>query len=116
MMTAIRRAALLSVSLLALNTGAALAQASGDEITKQYEDGGVYTGTFENGVQHGTGSYILPNGFEYTGDWVEGEIRGNGIARFPNGSVYEGEFAKGKPNGKGKIIFADGGTYEGGLG
>ncbi len=101
------------MSLTGLLGGAAFAQQGDDVVTKQYDDGGVYEGTFRNGLQHGTGTYRLPNGYEYTGDWVEGEIRGEGVARFPNGSVYEGQFAKGKPEGSGKIIFADGGTYEG---
>ncbi len=79
-------------------------------VTKPYDDGGVYTGTFRNGLQHGRGKYTLPSGYEYEGDWVEGEISGQGRAKFPNGSVYEGSFAKGKPNGKGKITSADGGT------
>ncbi|HAR53448.1 MAG TPA: 2-isopropylmalate synthase, partial [Roseovarius nubinhibens] len=104
-----QRAALI-VTLAA--AGAAQAQ-DGEIRTKQYDDGGVYEGTFKNGLQHGTGSYTLPNGYQYRGDWAEGEIRGTGVARFPNGSVYEGEFAAGKPNGVGKITFTDGGTYEG---
>ena len=29
-------------------------------ITKQYDDGGVYEGTFKDGKQHGTGTYRLP--------------------------------------------------------
>ncbi len=89
------------------------AQGGGTVITKQYDDGGVYQGTFRDGKQHGTGTYRLPNGYEYSGEWVDGEILGQGIARFPNGSVYEGAFAQGKPDGTGKITFADGGTYEG---
>ena len=90
----------------------ALAQ-SGEVQIKQYDDGGVYEGTFRGGLQHGKGTYKLPNGYEYSGDWVDGEIKGEGVARFPNGSVYEGTFDKGKPDGFGKITFADGGTYEG---
>ncbi len=90
------------------------AQTNDEVITKQYDDGGVYEGTFKGGKQHGTGTYQLPNGYEYTGDWVDGEILGQGLARFPNGSIYEGAFAKGKPEGFGKITFADGGTFEGG--
>ncbi len=95
------------------DTVALVDQDSGEIIVKQYDDGGVYEGTFKNGLQHGRGTYRLPNGYEYTGEWIEGEIRGQGIARYPNGSVYEGEFALGKPEGRGKITFADGGTYEG---
>ena len=93
-------------------TGPAFAQ-DGDVITKEYDDGGVYEGTFRDGKQHGNGTYRLPNGYVYQGEWVDGEIRGQGRAEFPNGSVYEGEFAAGKPEGRGKIVFADGGTYEG---
>jgi len=82
-------------------------------VTKQFDDGSIYEGTFRDGLQHGIGTYRLPNGYEYVGDWVDGEIKGQGIATFPNGSVYEGNFEKGKPEGNGKITFADGGTYEG---
>ena len=73
----------------------------GEVLTKQYEDGGVYEGTFRGGVQHGTGIYRLPNGFEYEGEWVDGEIKGAGVARFPDGSVYVGYWAMGKPEGFG---------------
>jgi len=62
----------------------AFAQADGEVVTKQYEDGGVYEGTFAEGKQHGTGTYRLPNGYEYSGEWVDGEIRGQGVARCPN--------------------------------
>mgnify|MGYP006192000915 CR=1 FL=1 len=48
----------------------------GDIITKQYDDGSVYEGTFLNGRQHGMGTYRLPSGFTYAGEWVEGEITG----------------------------------------
>ena len=75
----------------------------GEIITKQYDDGSVYEGTFKNGRQHGTGTYKLPSGFEYSGEWVDGEITGQGTARYPNGSVYEGAFVNGQPEGKGKI-------------
>ena len=94
---------------------APLAAIAQDEsvLTKQYDDGGVYEGTFRGGLQHGEGSYKLPNGYEYAGEWVDGEIKGQGVARFPSGAVYEGSFAKGKPEGFGKITFGDGGTYEG---
>ena len=57
----------------------------GDIITKQYDDGSVYEGTFLNGRQHGMGTYRLPSGFTYSGEWVDGEITGVGTARYPNG-------------------------------
>ncbi|MEJ6709719.1 MAG: 2-isopropylmalate synthase, partial [Amylibacter sp.] len=55
-------------------------------VTKQYDTGGIYEGTFKDGKQHGTGSYSLPNGYEYKGQWVDGEIQGPGVAKVPNGS------------------------------
>ena len=58
----------------------ALAQ-DGEVITKQYDDGSIYEGTFLTGRQHGTGTYRLPSGFEYSGDSVEGENIGQGTAR-----------------------------------
>lgn len=86
---------------------------AGEVVTKQYDDGSIYEGTFKDGVQHGTGTYQLPSGYQYSGAWVEGEICGTGVARYPNGSVYEGDFLGGKPWGRGKITYADGGSYEG---
>ena len=85
---------------MALWSTAVVAQ---DVQTKQYDDGGIYEGSFRNGLQHGQGTYTLPNGFEYSGEWVDGEMRGQGTARYPNGSIYVGAFAKGKPEGFGKI-------------
>ena len=59
-------------------------------VTKQYDDGGMYEGTFKNGLQHGIGTYRLPNGYEYSGEWIDGEILGIGVAKFPNGSYMRG--------------------------
>ena len=107
------RRVLTSTLFAAALMAAPLAAQTSDIVIKQYDDGGIYEGTFRNGLQHGTGTYTLPNGYQYSGDWVDGEIRGNGVAHFPNGSSYEGSFVKGKPEGIGKITFADGGTYAG---
>ena len=70
-------------------------------ITKQYDEGGVYEGTFLNGKQHGTGTYTLPSGYTYSGEWANGEIVGQGRAVFPDGSIYEGAFERGEHNGTG---------------
>ena len=75
---------LMTAAFLAVLSLPAQAQ-DGEIITKQYDDGSVYEGTFLNGRQHGTGTYKLPSGFEYSGDWVEGEITGRGTAGYPNG-------------------------------
>jgi len=96
-----------------VSIGAVLAQEDGVH-TKYYDTGGVYTGEFLDGLQHGQGIYNLPNGYKYTGEWIEGRIEGVGKATYPNGSIYEGDFINGRPDGQGMITFADGGTYEGG--
>jgi hypothetical protein len=54
---------LTAIALAGLVASAAWAQ-DGSVQTKQYEDGGVYEGTFKDGLQHGTGTYRLPNGYE----------------------------------------------------
>lgn len=82
-------------------------------ITKQYDDGSIYQGTFRDGKPHGIGSFRLTNGYEYVGDWVDGVITGMGEARYANGAVYTGMFLDGKPNGNGLISYADGSSYEG---
>ena len=92
---------------------AAPAQDLSEVITRQYADGGIYEGTFLDGLQHGQGTYRLPNGFEYTGEWEHGQITGTGTARYPNGSVYEGQFEDGRPHGQGRMVFADGSSYDG---
>ena len=103
------KAAMFACAMVLAGVGMAAAQGV---VTKQYEDGGVYEGTFRNGRQHGQGSYTLPSGYRYEGDWVDGQIVGQGRATYPNGSTYEGHFDAGKPHGKGKITYADGGTYD----
>ncbi|KPU83961.1 hypothetical protein JI58_06635 [Marinosulfonomonas sp. PRT-SC04] len=72
--------------LILASSTAGYAQNTGAIQTKQYNDGGIYEGTFLDGKQHGAGIYRLPNGYEYNGEWVAGEIRGQGVAKFPNGS------------------------------
>ena len=52
-----------AMTLALAATPMALAQ-EGTVQTKQYEDGGIYEGTFKDGLQHGTGTYTLPNGYE----------------------------------------------------
>ncbi|MDE0347003.1 MAG: 2-isopropylmalate synthase, partial [Boseongicola sp.] len=69
----------LILPLAAAGPGGALAQ---EVVTKQYDDGGVYEGTFKDGQQHGQGTYRLPNGYVYEGEWVEGKIEGQGKASY----------------------------------
>ena len=53
--------------------GAALAQ-DGEVQTKQYEDGGIYEGTFKAGKRQGTGTMRYASGEEASGDWDNGAL------------------------------------------
>jgi len=64
------------VLAIALGLAGVASAPNAQVLTTQDDIGGVYEGTFRGGLQHGTGSYRLPNGYEYTGDWVDGEIKG----------------------------------------
>ena len=82
-------AAMLALTLAGLPT-LMLAQADGEVITKQYNDGSVYEGTFKDGLQDGIGK-----------------------ATYPTGDIYEGGFAKGKRQGPGKLTYKTGEISEG---
>lgn len=82
--------------------------------TKEYDDG-VYTGDLVRGFRHGTGTMQYNNGGWYTGQWDNGKKAGAGTGKiiYENGSVYEGEFMDGKCHGTGKVIYESGSVYEG---
>ena len=96
------RRVLTSTLFAAALMAAPLAAQTSDIVIKQYDDGGIYEGTFRNGLQHGTGTYTLPNGYQYSGDWVDGEIRGNGIAHFPNEPAMKAVLSKASLKGLAK--------------
>ncbi|MBV1926487.1 MAG: 2-isopropylmalate synthase, partial [Rhodobacteraceae bacterium] len=55
-----------AIALTVALTLSGLATAQDSKIvSKQDEIGGTYEGTFRGGLQHGTGTYRLPNGYEY---------------------------------------------------
>ena len=76
---------LIRTAVLTMVVAVAGIAAAQEVITKQYDEGGVYEGTFLNGKQHGTGTYTLPSGYTYSGEWANGEIVGQGRAVFPDG-------------------------------
>lgn len=79
-----------------------------------HKDGGIYEGTYLNGKRHGQGTYTFPSGSVYTGEWSEGEMSGTGTLRYDDGGWYTGQWASGKFTGVGKgMQYLENGTYEG---
>ena len=83
--------------------GGVLAQDTRVDI-QQYDNGGIYEGgSSRNGVQHGTGTYRLPNGFTNTpaiGSMAKSAVRAWPAS--PTGRSNEkAEFAAGRPHGHG---------------
>lgn len=72
-----------------------------------YPDGSVYLGKWQNNLFHGNGKLkaVSENnqGKEefYDGNWVEGQMHGFGIQQWKDGTLYKGKFEYGKKHGKG---------------
>lgn len=69
-------------------------------ITKMIEldDGSTYSGKLLNGIPHGYGRKILPNGTSYIGNFVDGMADGIGTNYSETGvPVYSGIWKQGKP-------------------
>ena len=49
---------------------------------------------WSEGVKHGFGVLVNPNGEEYVGEFFEGRMEGVGRLTSGNGDVYEGSFAR----------------------
>ena len=74
--------------------------------TLHLDDGSVYTGPVKNGLPHGKGVLIAPNGVRYEGDLYFGQLHGQGIHIWPDGARFEGNFVDDR--GKGVLIMPDG--------
>lgn len=75
--------------------------------------GGEYTGQLQNGVPHGLGYLLLPDGTRYKGEWKEGKPHGRGAINYAGGTIYKGEFVEGKKHGYGKQKQVDGKVFQG---
>ena len=84
--------------------------------TKEFSNG-TYTGDLVRGYRHGTGTMQYDDGGWYTGQWDNGQKVGVGVGKivYSNGSVYEGEFLDGQCHGTGKITYSTSAVYEGGF-
>lgn len=73
----------------------------------------MYEGEFREGLRHGKGIYVLPDGSVYEGGWANGSMNGRGVFRWTDGSVYDGDWKDGRRHGQGFLRVSDGFTYDG---
>jgi len=73
-----------------------------------YHEGGYYSGEWEKGMRHGSGTMIYPDGSEYSGSWKHNMRHGKGTCILSDGSMYNGLFYDDKPHGKGIYEYPDG--------
>lgn len=81
--------------------------------TITYESGAIYTGETLNGLRHGKGKYVWPDGDYYEGDWADNVRHGKGKYVFENGNVYIGDFSEDSITGTGRMEYHDGRVYDG---
>jgi len=75
--------------------------------------GGKYAGELKDGVPHGQGRLVMPDGTRYDGEWSKGKPHGKGIMVFASGSGYKGEFSNGQRHGYGVYARPDGQKLKG---
>lgn len=72
-----------------------------------------YQGLFSSGRFEGEGKWIHGSGTYYEGRWHEGLMHGSGQLLLPDGTAYSGQFEKGRFNGEGVLIDAAGNVHDG---
>ncbi len=75
--------------------------------------GGKYAGQLKDGIPHGRGKFLLPDGTRYEGEWRDGKPHGSGTVIYGGGAAYKGEFYNGKRHGHGIYTWPDGSKVEG---
>eukprot|EP00727_Mastigamoeba_balamuthi_P000114 m51a1_g101 hypothetical protein (495) ;mRNA; r:318350-320582 len=75
----------------------------------------AYTGQYKNGLRHGHGTYVYPNGWRYEGEWSSGLKHGHGTLHLGMfGGTLEADFSKGEATcSHGVRVWRDGSRYEG---
>ena len=64
-----------------------------------------YEGEMVDGLYHGYGKYIWPNGDIYVGQWNMGRKHGKGKYMLANGSIYDGNYVNDVNEGKGTFRY-----------
>jgi hypothetical protein len=73
----------------------------------------VYTGSWQEDVKHGNGTYFYADGSVYEGNWCHDMRQGWGRQTYADGSVYEGEWHHEARHGQGVLLLKNGDRYEG---
>lgn len=81
--------------------------ADSDNFIFETEDCFTYSGTTKNGLKHGFGVEISPNGGIYSGNWKDGKKSGKGQIIYYQGDYYNGDWKEDKANGTGHFISID---------
>lgn len=79
-----------------------------------YPDGATYMGDIRqpDGMRHGEGLCLWPDGAHYEGQWASGKAHGFGHFEYADGAAYDGQWRHGKAHGRGIFIRADGSRFE----
>lgn len=56
----------------------------------RYEKGETYLGQYHNGMRHGKGRMVWPDGTVYEGQWISNKRHGKGRVIYAQGDYYEG--------------------------
>ena len=80
--------------------------------TIDLKSGAKYVGELKNGLIHGQGVWVNPDGNSYAGEWKDGKRHGQGTEIWGT-TKYVGEWKDGKENGQGTITGINGIKYVG---
>jgi len=75
--------------------------------------GDKYTGTWQEGMRNGTGTYTYSSGAKYVGEFLSNKFHGKGTFYYANGDKYEGEWDNDLKHGQGVYVWSDGEKYDG---
>jgi hypothetical protein len=76
--------------------------------------GAVYEGRWINGMRSGFGTQTFEDGDVYRGDWKEDCMHGSGTYTHTNcGNTYVGAFARNKRHGYGELTYKNGDHFSG---
>ena len=73
----------------------------------------IKIGYLNDGMRHGPGTQVWPDGAKYEGEWSQNKANGTGKFWHADGDVYEGRWEEDKANGFGVYVHVNGAKYEG---